>query len=174
MVHDTVDRNTKVLLRDGRSTSLYFNIWYCTESIASILWDNELDSTVKVSDMLINNAWQLQGIHVQNLLRSGMDLNNLPVPQGGEDCRVWMSELTGQFLVRSAKQLIRKKYAEIEVYCLLWRAAIHPNLATQNWKIVRKACATQDKLQNRFKFYLPNKCYFCKADEETLEHILWN
>ncbi|XP_026442513.1 uncharacterized protein LOC113342071 [Papaver somniferum] len=132
LVHNIVDRNTKVLLGDGRATSLYYDVWNGNECIADILGDNELDSTVMVSTFLSNNEWQLQGDHIQNLLRAGVDLNNLPTPQGGDDHRVWMPEMRGNFTVSSAKQLIRKKYNVLDVYGLLWRKVIHPNLAAQN------------------------------------------
>lgn len=96
----------------------------------------------------------MQGEHVHNLTRAGVDLNNLPVPQGGEDLRVWMPELNGKFSVSSTKQLIRKKFAVLEVYGLSWRKAIYPSLAAQNWKLYREACATQDKIKSRFKVNL--------------------
>ncbi|XP_026378407.1 uncharacterized protein LOC113272825 [Papaver somniferum] len=121
-----------------------------------------------------NNARQVQGEHAQNLARAGVDLNNLPVLQGGTDTRVWMPDLNGKFNVRSAKQLVRKQYPVLEVYGLLWRKAIHPKLALDNWKIIREACATSDKVRSRFKIELANRCYLCKAEEESLEHILWS
>ncbi|XP_026445214.1 uncharacterized protein LOC113345754 [Papaver somniferum] len=37
MAHTILDTNTKVLLRDGRSISLYFDAWYANESIADTL-----------------------------------------------------------------------------------------------------------------------------------------
>ncbi|XP_026378413.1 uncharacterized protein LOC113272833 [Papaver somniferum] len=147
LVRNIVDRNTKVLLGDGRATSLYYDVWNGNECIADILGDNELDSTVMVSTLLSNNEWQLQGDHIQNFLRARVDLNNLPTPQGGDDHRVWMPEMRGNFTVSSAKQLIRKKYNVLDVYGLLWRKVIHPKLAAQNWKLAREACATQDKIR---------------------------
>ncbi|XP_026442382.1 uncharacterized protein LOC113341884 [Papaver somniferum] len=93
LVHTIVDINTKVLLGDRRSTSLYFDVWYGNESIADILGDIELDSSVMVSVVIVNNAWQVHGIHAQNLIRDGVDLNNLPDLQGRADSRIWMPEL---------------------------------------------------------------------------------
>ncbi|XP_026420049.1 uncharacterized protein LOC113316031 [Papaver somniferum] len=103
LIYPTVDRNTKVLLGDGRNTSLYFDVWYGNECITDMLGDNDLDSTVMVSVVIVNNAWQVQGDHAKNLARAGVDLNNLPVLQGGADIRVWMPDLYGKFTVRSAK-----------------------------------------------------------------------
>ncbi|XP_026399676.1 uncharacterized protein LOC113295560 [Papaver somniferum] len=90
LVHTIVDRNTKVLLGDGRTTSLYFNVLHGNASIADMLGENDLDGTVMVYDILVNNNWQLQGIHAQNLVRDRVDIHNLPLLQGGTNCRVWM------------------------------------------------------------------------------------
>lgn len=57
---------------------------------------------------------------------------------------------------------------------MLWRPAIHPSLAARNWKLLRGACATLDKVRSRFKHQVVNKCYLCNRDEESLEHILWS
>ncbi|XP_026455275.1 uncharacterized protein LOC113356376 [Papaver somniferum] len=76
--------------------------------------------------------------------------------------------------MRSAKDIIRKKYIQEDTYAVLWRKTVHPNLAAENWKIEGGACATLDKVQSRFKINLVNRCYLCKAEEETLAHILWH
>ncbi|XP_026399704.1 uncharacterized protein LOC113295588 [Papaver somniferum] len=120
LVHTILDRNTKVLLGDGRTTSLYFDVWYGYASIADMLGENDLDGTAMVCDVLVNNNWQLQGIHAHNLVRDVFDIHNLPVLQGGTDCRVWMTGLDGIIPVSSAKQLIRKKFAVLEPIECFW------------------------------------------------------
>ncbi|XP_026400458.1 uncharacterized protein LOC113296366 [Papaver somniferum] len=174
LIHSIVDKNTKVLIGDGRSTSLYFDVWYGNECIADMLNETDLDRNVKVSDIIVNNAWMLQGDHIQNLVRAGVDLTNLPLIQGGNDCRVWMPEMNGHFSVSSAKNIIRKAYPKSAIYGLLWRKEVHPKLAAQNWKICREVCATQDKIRSRFKVEMANKCYLCNMEEESLEHIIWS
>ncbi|XP_026437318.1 uncharacterized protein LOC113335496 [Papaver somniferum] len=174
LIHSIVDKNTKVLIGDGRSTSLYFDVWYGNECIADMLNESDLDRNVKVSDIIVNNAWMMQGDHIQNLVRAGVDLSNLPLLQGGNDCRVWMPEMNGHFSVSSAKNIIRRAYPKSAIYGLLWRKEIHPKLAAQNWKICREVCATQDKIRSRFKVEMANKCYLCNMEEESLEHIIWS
>ncbi|XP_026378634.1 uncharacterized protein LOC113273080 [Papaver somniferum] len=173
VVQNLVDNNTKVLLGDGRSTSLYYDVWYGTQSIADILGNHELDFSTKVSDILIDNALHLQGVHGQVLMNAGVEASNMPVLRGGVDCRVWMHDLHGVFTVKSAKELIRKKYTVLEDFGLLRRKSNHPKLAAQNWKLCREACATSDKIRSRFKVELSNRCYLCKCEEESLYHILW-
>ncbi|XP_026396973.1 uncharacterized protein LOC113291686 [Papaver somniferum] len=128
LIHSTVDKHTKVILGDGRSTSLYFDVWYGNESIADMLGETDFDGSIMVSDIIVNNNCQLQGEHVQQLMRAGVDLTNFLVLQGGDDCRVWMPEMNGQFLVSSAKQIIKNKYAVADVYGLLWRKGNTPKV----------------------------------------------
>ncbi|XP_026455014.1 uncharacterized protein LOC113356176 [Papaver somniferum] len=172
-VYREVEENTKVLIGDGRSTSLYFDIWYGYSSIADIIGEEGLDSTIKVCSLLINNEWVIPDVHMHNMLCVGVNIADLPSPLGGDDCRVWMPDLKGIFSVSSAKHLIPKKYAQDDIYALLWRKVVHPNLAAQNWKLEHGACATLDKIQSRFKISLVNKCYMCRSEEESIEHILW-
>ncbi|XP_026399079.1 uncharacterized protein LOC113294922 [Papaver somniferum] len=188
-IHNTVVYKWPMKFIQQEERAIHNFLWYGDSEVArksvvgygkvcsvvqkEILGENDPDSNVMVSAFLNNNAWKLQGIHAQNLLRTGVDLNNLPMPQGGDDIRVWMPNMRGNFTISSTKQLIRKKYAILEVYGLLWRKVIHPNLAAQNWKLTREACANSDKIKSIFKINLANKCYLCKADEESFEHILW-
>ncbi|XP_026378657.1 uncharacterized protein LOC113273104 [Papaver somniferum] len=78
------------------------------------------------------------------------------------------------FSVRSARDLVRSKYLLLLEANLLWRRVVHPALAAQNWKFVRGACATLDKVKSRFKIALPCRCSVCQIEEESLEHILWS
>lgn len=53
-VYDEVEANVRVLIGDGRATSLYFDAWFSETSIAEILNMPNLDRSVLVSDMLDN------------------------------------------------------------------------------------------------------------------------
>lgn len=80
----------------------------------------------------------------------------------------------GKFSVCSARELIRTKYYPLEGVNLLWQQPIHPSLAAQNWKFLRGACATMDKVRSRFRYSLATKRYVCQNAEESLDHILWH
>ncbi|XP_026383959.1 uncharacterized protein LOC113279480 [Papaver somniferum] len=172
-VHQLVDSNTKVQPGDGRSTSLYYDAWHGNKCVADILNDHSLHRTVLVSDVLVENQWVIPDVHLNLLLAARLDVNQLPNPVGGEDTRIWMPEYKGQFTVSSAKIFIRQKYSMLDGASLIWRKEIHPTLAAQNCKFIRKACATYDLIRDRFKIHLANKCSLCGTTEETLEHILF-
>ncbi|XP_026400427.1 uncharacterized protein LOC113296333 [Papaver somniferum] len=169
-----VENNTKLLIGDGSSTSLYFDNWCTNVSIASLIDTQDLDRSVLVRDILINGEYVIPEVHLSRLIAAGIDLSNLPVLQGGEDIYIWMPDLKGWFSVQSARELIRARYPVFDGASLLWRQAVHPPLAAQNWKFLREACATQDKLCERFKINIANICYLCKNSEESLEHVLWS
>ncbi|XP_026448250.1 uncharacterized protein LOC113348618 [Papaver somniferum] len=143
-VYNCVEKNTKVLIGDGRYTSLYYDIWFDKTSIAEVLNDYSLDATTRVSDILKDGLWDIPEIHLQYLIAAGLELNRIPIPMGGADVRVWMPELKGEFSVKSATELLRQKYSRLEGTQLLWRKEVHPVLAAQNWKFLRGACATYD------------------------------
>ncbi|XP_026448285.1 uncharacterized protein LOC113348651 [Papaver somniferum] len=160
-VYNCVEKNTKVLIGDGRDTFLYYDIWFDKTSIAEVLNDYSLDATARVSDILKDGLWDIPEIHLQYLMVAGMELNRMPIPMGGADVRVWMPELKGEFSVKSATELIRQKYSRLEGTQLLWRKEVHPVLAAQNWKFLRGACATYDLIRRRSELWqLRNKAVF--------------
>ncbi|XP_026443827.1 uncharacterized protein LOC113343973 [Papaver somniferum] len=173
-VHNDVVNNTKCIIGDGRSTSLFFDVWYGVTTLAEVLNRTDLDRDARFCDIIVQGQWVLQGDHRQDLTNVGVFLEELLRIQGGLDRKVWMPDLRGNFSVKSARELIRTKYPIMVEAILLWRSVVHPSLAAQNWKFVRGACATLDKVRSRFKIALASKCCVCQNDEEFLEHILWN
>ncbi|XP_026399714.1 uncharacterized protein LOC113295597 [Papaver somniferum] len=172
-VHTEVMRNTKYLIGDGRATSLFFDVCYGTVTLAEVLQRTDLDRRARVSDIIVQNQWHLEGEHMRDLASAGVARENLPRRLMGSDERIWMPDLKGMFSVRSARDLVRSKYPLLLEANLLWRRVVHPDLAAQNWKFVRVACANLDKVKSRFKIALPSRCSVCQIEEESLEHILW-
>ncbi|XP_026445202.1 uncharacterized protein LOC113345739 [Papaver somniferum] len=149
-VHKEVDANSKSLLGDSRATSLYFNICYGNESLADIIGVDGLDRTARVSDLIQDGGWVLLDIHLQNLTEDGVVYENLPSLSNGPDMRVWMPDLKGRFSVSSARDIVRTKYPAMEGAKPIWRGDVHPSLEAQNWKFMRGACATLDKVSGIF------------------------
>ncbi|XP_026399682.1 uncharacterized protein LOC113295565 [Papaver somniferum] len=173
-VYNLVEKNTKVLIGDGRDTSLYYDIWYANISISEALNDYTLDNTVRVSDVLTDGQWDIPYIHLQRMVAAGLEMHTMPMPIGGADTRVWMPELTGEFSVKSATSLVRHKYPNLKGEKLLWRKEVHLVLTAQNWKFLRGAYATYDLIKSRFKKFLANKCCICGIEEETLFHVMYD
>ncbi|XP_026417277.1 uncharacterized protein LOC113312755 [Papaver somniferum] len=173
-VYKIVESNTKVLLGDGRDTSLYYDAWLSNRCIADILNDYTLDRNTLVSAILIEGQWQIPVEHLDHMVDAGLDVNQLPTLLEGGDSRIWMPELKENFTVSSARDLIRQKYIDFAGASLLWRREVHPTLAAQNWKFLCGACATYDIIQRMFKIQLASRCSLCGVAEETLDHILFH
>ncbi|XP_026396032.1 uncharacterized protein LOC113290663 [Papaver somniferum] len=173
-VYSLVEDNSKVLIGDGRNTSLYYDVWVGNMAIADTLEDYTLSRAVSVSDIFVNGAWSLNEESRNNLLVLGIEEADLPFPLNDDDCQVWMPSATGQFTVKAAKSLICKRYGKLEGTNLLWRQSVHPSLEARNWKILRGARATLDQVRSRFKIQVVNKCCLCNNAEESLDHLLWN
>ncbi|XP_026430541.1 uncharacterized protein LOC113344071 [Papaver somniferum] len=173
-VHKEVVNNTKCIIGDGRNTSLFYDVWYGSETLASVLNRSDLDRSGRVCDIISHGNWLLQGAHLQDLVCAGVVMENLPTLCSGRDKRIWMPDMKGVFSVKSARELIRKKFPTMKEASLLWRKVVHPSLAAQNWKFVRGACATLDKVRSRFKIQLASRCSVCQIEEETLQHVLWS
>ncbi|XP_026399721.1 uncharacterized protein LOC113295604 [Papaver somniferum] len=168
-VYKIVENNTKVLLGDGRSTSLYFDIWCTDICLADILNDSSLDRNIMVSDHWFVDHWTFIDAQLDHFIAAGVNIDQLPTPQGGEDNRIWMPDLKGVFSVSSAKELVRQKYPILEGTSLIWKTEVHPVLAAQ-----RGVCATYELIKSRFKIPLANKCCMCGNVEETLDHVLFS
>ncbi|XP_026459210.1 uncharacterized protein LOC113359853 [Papaver somniferum] len=108
-VHQLVENNTRVLLGDGRNTTLYYDIWCTDVCLAEILNDQTLERTIMLGDFWNGDHWVFPAIHLERLAAAGVDVNQLPTITGGEESMVWMPDLKGNFSVSSAKELIRKK-----------------------------------------------------------------
>ncbi|XP_026399694.1 uncharacterized protein LOC113295578 [Papaver somniferum] len=87
-VYNCVEKNTKVLIGNGRDTSLYYDIWFDKTSIVEVLNDYSLDGTARVSDILKDVLWDIPEIHLQYLIAAGLELTRMPIPMGGSDVRV--------------------------------------------------------------------------------------
>ncbi|XP_026448336.1 uncharacterized protein LOC113348706 [Papaver somniferum] len=167
-------RNTKSLIGDGRATSLFYDVWYGSETLADVLQQPDLHTNARVSDIIVQDQWQLEGVHMHDLVSAGVDLEILPRRHTGSHRKIWMPDLKGLFSVKSARELVRMRYPVLEEANMLWKSVVHPSLAAQNWKFVRGACATLDKVKSRLKIALPSRCSVCQIDEESLEHVLWS
>ncbi|XP_026399735.1 uncharacterized protein LOC113295618 [Papaver somniferum] len=96
-VYKIVESNTKVLIGDGRYTSLYYDAWASNMCIADILDDYTLERSVLVSDILHDGRWEIPVEHLQRMTAAGLDVSQLPAPLDGADSRIWMPELKGNF-----------------------------------------------------------------------------
>ncbi|XP_026399646.1 uncharacterized protein LOC113295532 [Papaver somniferum] len=101
-----------------------------------------------------------------------IEINELPVLEGGEDRRIWTHTISGEFTVASAVETIRENFPKMKWTSQVWHPTIHPNISSNIWKLVRGIWATDENLKKR-KFQLASRCCFCKKEEENKQHLLW-
>ncbi|XP_026458825.1 uncharacterized protein LOC113359400 [Papaver somniferum] len=60
---------------------------------------------------------------------------------------------------------------------LIWSvsnsASVHPTVKGAIWKLASNICATDDNLKKK-GVQITSRCYICKKEEESLDHLLWN
>ncbi|XP_026378447.1 uncharacterized protein LOC113272868 [Papaver somniferum] len=64
-----------------------------------------------------------------------IDLNEMPVINGGDDRRIWTYTISGDFTVASAVEAIREKFPKLQLIAQVWHPSVHPNTASNVRKI---------------------------------------
>lgn len=122
---------------------------------------------MKVADLLLEGEWV-----IPSELMEMIDVNVLPVINGGEDIRIWTYTISGDFTVASAVEAVRKKFPKMQWTSQVWHPSVHPDVASNVWKLVRNICATDENLK-KINVQMASRCCFCKKEEDSRDHILW-
>ncbi|XP_026450319.1 uncharacterized protein LOC113350399 [Papaver somniferum] len=122
---------------------------------------------MKVSQLIVNGEWNIPAESI-----SFFTLEDLPTIGNGKDKLIWTTDLSGEFSVKSAVQLIRTKYPGVTWEKQVWNSTIHPKISTNLWKILRGACATEENYRKK-GFQTVSKYYLYGNRQDTMDHILW-
>ncbi|XP_026383717.1 uncharacterized protein LOC113279232 [Papaver somniferum] len=123
---------------------------------------------LKVSSLIVNGQWT---IHED--FQQFFNIDQLPVPRDGADVVIWCNIHSGQFTVVDAMKKISSPMPKLHWYKKIWNHAALPSTTTNIWKITRGACATDENLIKK-GFNMVSRCYICKNNIDSLNHILWN
>ncbi|XP_026433401.1 uncharacterized protein LOC113330803 [Papaver somniferum] len=110
-VYDFVQQHTRTIIGDGANTSLFFDNWLGDFSIAKrlgITYKGPNDFKAKVSDIIVDGAWDIPQSTRDLMVRINIDVGNLPIIAGGDDYKIWDLDSKGVFSVKSAKAAIRE------------------------------------------------------------------
>ncbi|XP_026439640.1 uncharacterized protein LOC113338426 [Papaver somniferum] len=108
------------------------------------------------------------------MVQLNIDVGNLPIIAGGDDCKIWDIDSKGVFSVKYAKDTIRENAETLPTAILFSRPVVHPTLSVQYWKILAKqCCASDDNVIKKTGRCLPSMCHLCRRGCETLGHIIW-
>ncbi|RVX20330.1 DNA ligase 1 [Vitis vinifera] len=92
-------------------------------------------------------------------------------PSLEEDSVIWRKGRSGQFRVKEAYSLLTKSDVMGFPYKSIWVARVPTKVAFFAWEASWGKVLTLDSLQRR-GFQLPNRCFLCECEEESVNHIL--
>lgn len=85
------------------------------------------------------------------------------------DVIIWKPSLQGDFAVKSAYQLVRKRQPTHEVFRHVWHSSIPLKLSIFCWRLLNNLIPFPDILMD-FGFQLPSKCPCCFSSD-SVEHF---
>ena len=81
---------------------------------------------------------------------------------------VWLPTKDGAFSVKSYSSLADKR---VEPHGIVWNSWMPPRISFFAWEATWAKILTLDQLKKR-GWRIPNRCYWCKEEKETSDHIL--
>lgn len=155
------------------------NPWLITTLDFRILEEVEIPSHLQfVRHLMEADGTQWNTGVIPSIFPTAISNNILstPILQRGQERLIWMPSTSGNHTVKSTYNMITNhKYSSTslapkEQWKNLWKLDLHGRHKMINRKILQNALPTFDLL-SRFLSSLDNKCYFCQAEEESVQHI---
>ncbi|RVW21518.1 Small GTPase LIP1 [Vitis vinifera] len=88
-----------------------------------------------------------------------------------EDKVVWTKSRSGVFSVKSLYSILEPEGSTLFPYDNIWRAYVPPKVAFFAWEASWGKILTLEQLQ-RSGYSLPNRCFLCLSEAETVDHLL--
>jgi hypothetical protein len=89
----------------------------------------------------------------------------------GEDKLWWIPSSKGVFEVSSFYRVLSSHGSLPFPWKGIWRTKAPPRVAFFSWTAVRSKIPTIDNLHRRGMIVV-NRCWLCKSDEESVDHLL--
>ena len=88
-----------------------------------------------------------------------------------DDAIVWLPMKDGAFSVMSFYSSLADRRVEIFPHGIVWNSWVSSRISFFTWEATWAKIFTLDQLKKR-GWRIPNRCYLCKEEEETSDHIL--
>ncbi|XP_026428369.1 uncharacterized protein LOC113324263 [Papaver somniferum] len=111
LVYNFVQKHTRSIIGNGANTSLFFDNWCGDFSIAQTLGITSKgpdDFMAKVSDIIVDGAWNIPQRTRDLMLRCNIGVDNLPIIPGGEDYKIWDLDSKGVFQSNLLRLLLKR------------------------------------------------------------------
>ena len=98
---------------------------------------------------------------------------NACVVKDVNDVQVWRCEEFGDYTVRSAYECLvdSERGPQVEVFKLLWKVKMFPNVLTTAWRVLRGRIPTRVALSRRGVQLTSELCVLCGTVDESYQHL---
>ena len=130
-----------------------------------------------VKDIWDNSSWsprfvrQLHNWELEKVDASFKRLYNHSINLDSENTMVWLRSKNGNFSVKSFYSSLVNGGMEPFPHDIVWNSWVLVRVSFFSWEANWARILTLDQLK-RTGWRIPNKCYMCKEEEETRDHIL--
>lgn len=168
-------RHTKVLIGDGRQTSLFYDDWLDCGPLIHIIGEEEVANwglSLTVNDWWNdNNGWKIPRSFVRRFrelatLVQAVRIRNVP------DIVVWSHSPTGAFTVDRCYHDLRLRGPKVSWDGFIWSGKIPPKYSFIMWLFMRNRMKTKDLLIHRGLMIDP-QCELCISAPETQAHMFF-
>ena len=161
--------NMAFTMGNGTKIRFWTNLW-CGCTVLSQRFPH-LYGMVAHRNGTVEEMWD------QNVGQGGWDLrfvrgfNDWELDMVGEDAVFWKGGRNGQFKVKEAYNLVVNTVANNFLKSNIWVDKVPTKILFFAWEATWGKVLTLDRLQKR-GWQLPNRCFLCGCEEETVNHIL--
>lgn len=136
--------------------------------------ENAIEEEIKVRKFIHNYQWNILKLKKkvsEEMVEHVLD-SIKPECQGITDKAVWVANSSGDFTVKSAFHLIRRRRDQVDWSKYVWCRGLLGKISFFLWRVIKIRLPTDDVLQS-MRVHLVSKCYCCDVGErETITHLL--
>ena len=112
------------------------------------------------------NDWEMK--EVEGLF---WKLHHLVLNRDVEDVLSWKNSKNGSFSIRSLYGSFSRASSDPFPWSMIWRSWALMRVSFFTWEASWNRILTIDQLKRR-GWNMPNRCYLCKGEEETSDHLI--
>lgn len=174
-IREELDHEIWWQVKSGNSC-FWFDNWtrkgalYFTEEIIGGGGEDEIE----VRDCIINGEWnkeKLLGMISEETTEYITENISPKLIEGVNDIPWWMADTSGDFSVKSAFDVLRKRKEQEAWLDNIWLKGIPFKIIFSHWRIWKGRIATEDILR-KMRISLASRCYCCENfSQETMSHL---
>lgn len=165
----------KVIVGDGRETSLFFDWWTGDQRLADreglkdeiSLWGRHL----KINSWRQHDRWMIPASFNRKWLRIAAEICQYK-PAEGADKLVWTKDSSGAYSISAAYECFRHTAPRVVWPKLAWSGEIFPRHGFFVWLLCKGSLKTRSLLNTR-GMSVENVCLLCNEQQESCSHLFF-